>query len=215
MLSCSWDSHQRLLIFIQKRCICTQKRPPNKSSGWQAHLQQAPVTTLPLLLGTLAARELWTAKHEEKTEMEAETRPWGGHTLSSFLQFFFYTAPIFHTQENFLGQEKLRQPCTHHTQEHEWEVLKRQPGAVFKAGTFPRGGFEGNFKAHFCEICTWVEVGIEVCSATMTELQLFSPNGFSAKYLTPRQQQGVRVGTSIVWPTAHFHGTAEVTEDQS
>lgn len=193
MLSFSWDSHQRSLIFFQKHCIYSHKRPPNKSSGWQAHLQQAPVTTLSLLLGILAACELWTAKHEEKTKMGEEMQLLGGHILSFFLQL---SSTEWVEQLTFSTHRKtssVKKNWDNHACNMPKNMIgkcmnspvckdvKRWQRAVFKASTFPRGDFEGNFKAHFCEICTWGEAGIQVCSDMMTELQLFSPNGFSAK----------------------------------
>lgn len=40
---------------------------------------------------------------------------------------------------------------------------------------------------------------VQVCSATTTEFLLFSPEGFSAKQASFRQQHSVCVGTHILW----------------
>lgn len=66
----------------------------------------------------------------------------------------------FSMQRNFLSQEKLRDSILDNGNGKCINPLaciegKRWQRAVFKESTFPRGVSEGNFKAHFAEICTW------------------------------------------------------------
>lgn len=63
-------------------------------------------------------------------------------------------------QKNFLSQEKLRDSILDNINGKCINPLaciedKRWQRAVLKESMFPRGDFEGSFKAHFAEICTW------------------------------------------------------------
>lgn len=106
-LHCCWDSHQIPLIFIQKYCIYSRKRPSNESSGWQLACTKHEAITIPYW---------WlhvSFAHKEKAKMQEEMQLLGEQILRVvvFSTTFFYrmgeTAHIFHMQKNVFNQETV------------------------------------------------------------------------------------------------------------
>lgn len=173
MLYYRWQSYQRSHIFIKKYHIYSYKRPHDKNSRFQAHLEQATddyTFRAGRYTGCTLALDSRIRWEGEDARGNATIR-WANTKFfldKSFLQS--WNRLHFPCKEKFPQSNKIkRQQCMHHTGQWQWEVHKstgmqrRQKmakGCLQRKSMFPRGGFEGNFKAYLAEMgkC-WYSMG--------------------------------------------------------